>query len=528
MIRLTGDAPPGQPAGRPRFLDVLAARFDLAELADDVRAVVDRLVETGFVPRLADQDHTVFGQDPTEVENRLGWLDVPWRSKEQWPALVADSNAVSAGTTDVVVMGMGGSSLFPEVLRGCFAPQAGRPRLHVIDTTHPDAVARIAAACPPSTTFHLAASKSGSTVETRSHLAFFWSRHPDPSRFGVVTDPGSALGAQARSLGFARVWENDPNIGGRFSALSLFGLVPAALLGLNGTTLLDGALDMADALEPTDDDADHLGLLLGATMAVAARAGRDKLTFIIAPEISAFGVWVEQLIAESTGKHGEGVVPVVDEVVGVAEGSPADRLVVVIGDARTSIDAPMVRIPVEDPLDLGALVYLFEYATAVCGAVLGVNPFDQPDVEAAKIAARAALSGVAPAAVDVTSATEAVADIPAGTHVAIGAFVDPGGPDVERLVSIRERLGRRFGVATSLGIGPRFLHSTGQLHKGGPAAIRAIQLVGAIATDLAVPGEDFTFGRLLHAQADGDLASLRSAGRAAFRVELDDLDAALD
>ncbi len=508
---------------------VIAVRFDLSDLALPVQQTTQALSEDDVVGRLWSRDHTVFSPDPDEVADRLGWLGAAEDSLEVWPDLAEAAERIAAVADHVVLMGMGGSSLFPEVLARTFGGRPGSPQLHVIDTTHPAAIARLAETCPADRTFHIAASKSGSTVETRSQLAWFWERSGDPSRFAVITDPGSALGEAARSAGYAEVWENDPDIGGRFAALSLFGIVPAAIVGADGEALTTSALDMADALEPLGpDDADNVGLALGVAIAEAARAGRDKLTFYIDQRIASFGAWVEQLIAESTGKAGVGIVPVIGEAPDIAAANPQDRFLVVIGsppegDALSGIDAPRVSMPVETETDLGALVLLWEFATAIAGRVLGINPFDQPDVESAKVAARQVLAGDAPDTPADVPAEDLLGLVRPGDHLAFTAFVDPGGPQLDELAVIRDRLGRRLGVATTFGVGPRFLHSTGQLHKGGPDDIVVVQVLEPPTSDLAVPGESFTFGQLFRAQADGDLAALAAAGRRSGRVSLDDL-----
>jgi glucose-6-phosphate isomerase len=510
---------------------VIAVRFDLADLTDRVGQTTRTLSDDEVVRRLWSRDHTVFGPDPAEIADRMGWLDAAEDSLDAWPSLRASAERIAGMADHVVLMGMGGSSLFPEVLAATFGSVGDAPTLHVLDSTHPAAISRLADACAPERTFHIAASKSGSTVETRSQLAFFWERSQDPSRFGVITDPGSALGEDARSAGYAEVWENDPDIGGRFAALSLFGMVPAAVIDADGEAIGTSALDMADALEPLgDEDVDNVGLQLGAAIAEAALAGRDKLTFYIDERIASFGSWVEQLIAESTGKAGKGIVPVVGESPEVASAHPEDRFVVVIGtppsaEALAAIDAPRVSMPIETETDLGALVLLWEFATAIAGRVLAINPFDQPDVESAKVAARQFLSGEAPQVPVDVSAAELLEGVRPGHHLALTAFVDPGGPEAEEMARIRDRLGRELGAATTLGIGPRFLHSTGQLHKGGPDDIVVVQVFQPPASDLPVPGQSFTFGELFHAQADGDLAALTAAGRRAGRVSLDDLRA---
>lgn len=513
---------------------MITARFDPAELADEWAAALARLERDDAVRRLWDGDHTVIQEDPADCADRLGWLRAPAASAASWPrwALLADEIADGAGDreagrfTDVLVLGMGGSSLFPEVLARTFEPGEGFPRITVLDSTDPDAVARVDAACDPEHTVVVVASKSGSTIETRSHLEHFWVRRPIGRQFVAITDPGSGLEQLATERGFRAVVHGDPEIGGRFSALSAFGMVPAALMGLDATALLDTAEEALELLGPETPVDEHLGAQLGALMAVAARAGRDKLTFHLDERIAAFGGWLEQLIAESTGKHGAGILPVLDE--GPEAPDPAHRLHVLIGDTGidpATLDGPSVELWIEEPQDLGAQVVLWEWATTLAGVVLGINPFDQPDVESAKRAARGALEGgsAEPATVPLAQALELLRD---GDALVIGAFVDPALEP--RLQAARRALGDRCGVATTLGLGPRFLHSTGQLHKGGADRHVVLQVLGTPTTDVEIPGESFSFGQLLRAQADGDLAALTASGHRAVRVELAELLAAAD
>ncbi len=514
---------------------MIAARFDLHELTSATDAAAVSLVRDRAVERLWKRDYTLFSETPVECRNRMGWLETAEESLEQWPTLVRDAESIAVTCDHLVLMGMGGSSLFPEVLARTFGSGPGRPELHLLDTTHPDAIRRITADCDPARTFHLAASKSGSTIETRSHLAWCWERSGDPSRFGVITDPGSDLGTLAHARGFAHVWENDPDIGGRFAALSLFGMVPAALLGCDGVAILSAALDQAEAVEPLgDDEALNIGLRLGAAIGAAARAGRDQLTVLLDPRLAAFGAWIEQLVAESLGKSGMGVVPLIGETVEHIIATEHRRLVISIGDAdgRAEIAAttiPQISLSLEETTDLGAQVFLWEFATALSGRVLRVNPFDQPDVESAKIAARRLLEAGAMDTTRVRSSSaetplaSALATIETGDHLALCAFVDATATTVAALEAARLRLGRQFGVATTMGIGPRFLHSTGQLHKGGPNSIVVLQIVGGIELDLAIPESGLTFGELFSAQAEGDLVALKEAGRRVMRVSFDEL-----
>lgn len=514
---------------------MIAVRYQLADLAAAVDAAATELAEAGAVRRLWARDHTLFGDDPAEIADRLGWLDSPGASTDSWDELVEFATDVAAVADDVVLMGMGGSSLFPEVLARTFASGDGYPTLHVLDSTDPDAVRRVMDATDPARTFHLASSKSGTTLETRSHLELFWDRSRDGSRFAVVTDPGSALAALAAERGFARVFENDPDIGGRYSALSLFGMVPAALIDADGEALLDAALDMVDALVPVDDeaDADNVGLRLAATFGAAVREGRDRLTILLEPGVATFASWLEQLIAESTGKAGTGIIPVVGEPVDLVADQPDGRLVVTVGDV-VGVDrlrrcgAPLVELSLEEHTDLGAHVVLWEVAVALAGVVLGINPFDQPDVEAAKAAARALLDAPTPSSPPTTPLDEALAAVGPDDCVAVCAFVDPEGPLAAPLEDARVALSRRLGVPVTLGFGPRFLHSTGQLHKGGPDSVVVVQVCTEPGDDgagpeLAIPGQPFGFGAFKSAQAAGDLEALAASGHRAFRVAVPSL-----
>ena len=514
---------------------VITANFDPGELSDDWSRVIDELAGRDVIKRLWRKDHTVIGPDLTEVSNRLGWLDAVADARKNWPKWVLQADqaveapaAVGGARVDqVLVLGMGGSSLFPEVLASTFQSGADFPDIRVLDSTDPAAVARTAQECGPNATMILASSKSGTTVETRSHLGYFWSRHPFGRDFAVVTDPGSALETHALGDDFRFVAHGNPDIGGRFSALSAFGMVPAAMMGLDGLSLIDTAEEAQDILGPDDDVEENIAVQLGALLGVAAQAGRDKLTFILDDSIAAFGSWLEQLIAESTGKHGRGILPVVGE----DETSPdsTSRVYVVLGSADflarrrregRVTPGPSVNLLVEEPQDLGAQVFLWELATAVAGIVLGINPFDQPDVESAKKAARASLASPGDP-VDETRLDDALELLRPGDALVLGAFVDPALQP--RLEAARKVLSERVQLPTTLGIGPRFLHSTGQLHKGGPDRHVMVQVVGSDDFDLSVPGESFTFGQLKHAQADGDLAALHAAGKRAVRVSVKEL-----
>ena len=395
------------------------------------------------------------------------------------------------GIDHVLLMGMGGSSLFPEVLARTFEPGPGRPRLHVLDTTHPTAIARAGELCPPNRTLHIASSKSGSTIETRSHLEWAWARTGGKGHFGVITDPGSELDVLAKQRGFPGIFENRPDIGGRYSALSLFGIVPALLAGVDADALLHGGLDALEQCGPDVPASSNPGLTLARTMANGVAVGHDKLTFRLDPEVEAFGLWLEQLVAESLGKDGTGLVPVVGE----RPGPPR-----VYGDDRTFVDLGVLPTPAS----IGRTVVVAEVATALAGAFIGVQPFDQPDVAAAKAATSAVLAN-GDARVAMTPLADLLEHLRPGHHLALQAFVDPGGPTAAALEDVRHVLRDRHRVAVTLGFGPRFLHSTGQLHKGGPDEIVCVQVLEEGTEDIPIPGRPLGFGELLAAQAAGDL-----------------------
>ncbi|MEJ7845752.1 MAG: hypothetical protein WKF93_08915 [Acidimicrobiales bacterium] len=531
--------------------------MQLIERLGPISAVVEEavagLVERDATARLWASDHTLWADDPTEVADRLGWTTVWQAARDQVPDLLEAADAATAdGLERVVVAGMGGSSLFPEVLARTFGSRPDRLDLQVLDSTDPAAIRRTGEAWPLEQTLFVAASKSGSTIETRSHLERFWSFLPDGRHFAAVTDPGSGLAALGAERGFRSVFENRSDIGGRYSALSLFGLVPGAYAGVPLDGLLDGAAAVAAACDgpgglPAGDGAAGPAVRLAAVLGGGARSGRDKLTFAIDPRYAAFGDWVEQLIAESTGKHGTGVLPVVGETLGPPEVYGDDRVFVAVGDVtdadRLALDAlseaghPVVEVPsqlgggADDSaidrndiaVELGAQVLLWELATALCGAVLGINPFDQPDVAAAKAATQRVLDTGALPIVALEPLEPVLAQVRPGDYLAVHAYVDPGGDDAARLADVRTALRDRLRVATTVGIGPRFLHSTGQFHKGGPPTGVFVQVVGADPDDVAIPGAPFGFSMLKQAQAAGDLATLRERGLRAARVSIDEL-----
>lgn len=448
--------------------------------------------------RIWARDHTVWRDDPTEIDDRLGWLDLP----ETMPAVVDElvdfaEEAAYDGYTHAVVLGMGGSSLAPEVFARTLGRADGFLELTVMDTTHPSAVQTLTRDLDLERTLFVVASKSGTTIETRSHMEYFWSLAPDGAHFVAITDPGSSLEEAALDREFRAVFANPPDIGGRYSALSYFGLVPAALLGADLTQVLGAARAVASSSDP--------GESLGRRLGEAALAGRDKLTLSIAPPIAAFGAWVEQLVAESTGKDGKGILPVDGEPRAAPDVYGSDREFVTIDGT---------------PSDLGALFFEWEFATAVAGHLLGVHPFDQPNVAEAKEATSLALetSVESEPGGDVRAL---LGDVASPSYVALQAFIEPTEQSVSDLQRARVAIRDRHRVATTMGFGPRYLHSTGQLHKGGPPTGVFIQIVDEERqTDVAVPGAEYSFGVLLDAQATGDLRTLRAHGRPVARTTL--------
>ena len=510
-------------------LHVSTTASSLGPLANAVDERLARFAREDVTHRLWSGDHTLWTDHDTEISDRLGWLAVVGAMEHEAEDLHTFAASVAAdGITSVVLLGMGGSSLAPEVLGATFSATEHGLSLEVLDTTDPASIRALEERIDLDRTLFIAASKSGSTVETLSQLAYFAQQVTDPGRFVVITDPGSPLATLGTERGFRRVFLNPPDIGGRYSALSYFGLVPAALVGVDLLQLLDRAREMAQACHACVPPADNPGAWLGAVLGEAALAGRDKLTLIVPDEITTFGTWVEQLIAESTGKDGRGIVPVEGEAIGSPEAYGDDRLFVAIGEhgALEALEAaghPVVRLPYVDRYQLGGEIFRWAFATAVAGHVLGIHPFDQPNVQEAKDATARVLDG---AGVDAAtpSAGAVLGTVTPGDYIAILAYV-PRSPEWDaRLQRVRLRLRGRHRVATTIGYGPRFLHSTGQLHKGGPDTGIFIQIVPDDGEDLSIPGRPYGFGELRRAQALGDLQALRAHGRRVARATVDELE----
>jgi transaldolase / glucose-6-phosphate isomerase len=423
----------------------------------------------------------------------LGWLDEPLHVQEGLGNIVRLAEDLQEEVDDVVLCGMGGSSLAPEVLRRSFEVD----RFHVLDTTHPKAIRALEEKLDLERTLFVSSSKSGSTLETRSHTDYFWEKtRKNAQLFCAVTDPGSELEHLARERGFRAVFAGEPSIGGRYSALSPFGIVPAVLMGVDASRLLERAQEMREACRSGEGNP---GYELGSAFGTGWQEGRDKIC--IAPASGDFGLWAEQLIAESTGKQGKGLVP-----------AP--------GESPDGADRQAAQPELSDPYALGAEFFRWEFAIAVAGAYLEINPFDQPDVQAAKDKTNEVLTtGKEPELEPEGSIEELLAQAREGDYVCVQAFVDPS-TDLDPLVA---RLRSESGLVVTHGYGPRYQHSTGQLHKGGPNTGLFLQVIDDPGDELPIPGKPFGFRRLIRAQAAGDLETLKERGRRVARVRLEDL-----
>jgi transaldolase / glucose-6-phosphate isomerase len=499
-----------------------------SQLPTGLQAPVDERLQAAakeqVVARLWDRDGTLWAPEGTpEVTDRLGWLDIAERLAAEVDDLRAFAAEVrDAGITDAVLLGMGGSSLGPEVLRRSYGE--GAIRLHVLDSTHPDAIRAVRDALDLSRTLFIVSSKSGGTIETMSQFKYFHSLQEDGAHFVAVTDPGTSLAQLGAEHGFRRVFENDPDIGGRYSVLSYFGLVPAAIAGYDVGAVIATA---REAMEECRREQDNPGLALGAALGELAMQGRDKLTFIVDDPLDSFGLWAEQLVAESTGKEGRGILPIADEpLVPAAEYGP-DRVFVHVSTGDVEVTGkvgeliaaghPLFTIDADGPDDLGRVFFLAEFATAVAGWVLGINPFDQPNVQEAKDNTKRVLEEGADQ-LDAGDSDALIGALEPPRYLAIMGYLPYDGAVEAGAARLRERVVRRHHVATTYGYGPRFLHSTGQFHKGGPSVGAFLQIVDEPQEDLEVPGEPYTFGTLIRAQADGDLQTLRSHGLDAVRA----------
>jgi len=545
--------------------------IETANLKDYEKAVADGLADLArrkVVSRIWKKDWTVWRDDPGEVRNRLGWLASPRAMEKRLGGIKLYARRIrDKGYTQALLLGMGGSSLAPLVLADVFKTPAGYLDLGVLDLTDPAAVLKWQKRLNPAKTLFIVSSKSGTTVETNSFFRSFWNWAADRlgakkagCHFAAITDPGSPLEEEARRLGFGAVFAGDPEIGGRFSALSPFCLVPAALKGIRVESLLETAVRMSAECRREPDLMANPGALLGTIIGVLAERGRDKLTLLLSPRLRSFGLWLEQLIAESTGKEGKGVLPVDGETFGGAEVYGDDRLFVRIKEkGETAGDAaarrletagfPLLSFIIPGPAYLGSQFLLWEFATAVAGYFLGINPFDQPDVDSAKKKTQefvryylehGSLPEEKPSfrrgGISLYSDVRApslgrslerfLSSAAPGDYLAIQAFLAPTRKTDAALQKLRHRLRDRTRLATTVGYGPRFLHSTGQLHKGDRGNGLFIQITADDRRDAAIPdspgeaGSSISFGLLKAAQARGDFEALKSRGRRIIRFHL--------
>ena len=523
--------------GRPKTIE--------SALPDELEPPVIQRVRTAqsesVAQRIWSHDESLWGgPGVAELTDRLGWLAITEKMLEHAAGLREFTEAVKAdGLEHAVLLGMGGSSLGPEVIRRSYGEVPGGLKLHVLDSTDPGAVLAVERGIDIDKTLFIVSSKSGGTVETLSHMRYFFERAGgDGSRFCAVTDPGSPLAELARERGFRKVFENDPEIGGRYSVLSYFGLVPAALAGVNVEAMLHQAQVAEQNCSQFGAPESNSGLWLGCVMGELALQGRDKLTFAVSEPISSFGLWVEQLIAESTGKEGKGVLPVADEPLGEPDAYGDDRVFAYLrnGDEPDeemdkAIEAlgraghPTATLSVSGgAADLGRIFFFSEFATAVAGWALGINPFDQPNVQEAKDNTKAILEGELPE-LDAGSLDDLLAKAAPPHYIAILGYVPPSDEYDEAVTELRAKLRDRTKCTTTFGYGPRYLHSTGQYHKGGPANGLFIQLYQPAGEDVEIPEAGYSFEHLKNAQALGDMQTLREHGLEVVRIEIDGPDA---
>jgi transaldolase/glucose-6-phosphate isomerase len=552
-----------------------------SDLEETLHSTLDAWQNDGKLERLWGRDATLWTGD--DEADWLGWLNIARQSLQQLDELESFARDLAAGDIrQVVLLGMGGSSMAPEVIAETFGQQPGYPGLIVLDSTDPSQIKAVEAAIDLEHTAFIVSSKSGSSLEPNILMAWFLQRLTEVvgaekavGQFIAITDPGTSLESQASTEWGMRVFHGEPDIGGRFSVLSSFGVVPAAVSGIDCRRFLEDTLKMVTACETTRDLADNPGVLPGCILGVVANAGRDKLTIVASPALASIGAWLEQLVAESTGKQGKGIIPVDGEPLVSPADYGNDRIFVYLSLAGESdpdqdkaiaqleqAGEPVIRITLDERYGLGQEFFRWEMATAVAGSIMSVNPFDQPDVEASKIEARkitdayeagGSLPDELPLAVDgqlalfadERNATElqdlaggqTVAAIlkahfdraKAGDYIALLAYLDRNAANTRQLQQLRGAVRQGGKIASCLGFGPRFLHSTGQAYKGGPNTGVFLQITADACEDLQVPGRGYTFGVVEAAQAQGDIDVLAERGRRVLRLHLgNDVKAGLE
>jgi glucose-6-phosphate isomerase len=518
---------------------------NLGQFEAPVGAALADMAQRRLLERMWKKDYRVWKPTPAEITDRLGWLTVAEQMQERVGVLKHFAQSVrEAGFRYVVVLGMGGSSLGPEVLRQTFGASRGFLKPFVLDSTVPGAVRDVHDAIEPARTLFIVSSKSGGTIEVMSLFAYFWNvvararGGSGGNQFVAITDPDTSLGTLGHDRGFRTTFLNPPDIGGRYSVLSYFGLVPAALMGADVERLLERAIEMTRLCGPTIQPQQNPGAFLGAVMGVLGQAGRNKVTLITSPKIQSFGLWAEQLLAESTGKEGKGLIPVAQEPMVQPSAYGQDRLFVALrldGDANENVDRhvaalkraghPVVQLRLRDRFDLGAEFFRWEFATAIAGHYLRIHPFDQPNVQESKDNTKRVLEqfqreGHLPDIKRNSTLEELYAQIQPGDYFAVLAYLRPSAKIDAALKAFRRRLVTRYRMATTAGYGPRYLHSTGQLHKGGPSQGMFLELTEPSSRDLKIPDAPYTFGILAQAQAVGDVQSLQTHGRPVVHLAL--------
>lgn len=548
----------------------MSFKYSVDEHKKSIDDLVKKAIKENVIERIWKKDYTLWSNDPTEISNRLGWLESVDVTRKSLKDILEFVNQVrEAGYTYAVLMGMGGSSLAPEVFRLTFGVKDGYLDLAVLDSTHPEVVMEFAKKFNPAKTLYIVSTKSGGTVETFSFMKFFYNyvlhvlgKDEVGKHFIAITDPGSGLQKVAEDLNFRKIFLNDPNIGGRFSALSLFGIVPAALIGVDIEEVLSlTEMEVQICKKSGDEISLNIAAKIGLIIGELGKKGIDKLTYIISPEIKFIGTWIEQLIAESTGKVGKGILPVDLESIESPEFYSKDRLFVYLKlksdstfDSKVSelqsAGFPLIQLELEHKLELGKQFFMWEFATAVTGWVLQIQPYDQPNVEQAKVVARQMMKecqekGKLPELTPVIEEggikvygdirlkcveeifTLFLSDCKEGkNYVAIQAYLNPTKETIDALQNLRTSIQKKYKVATTLGFGPRFLHSTGQLHKGDAGNGYFIQFISDFDEDLPIPenpGEEktsITFGILIKAQALGDRQALIDNKRKVITIDL--------
>jgi len=544
--------------------------LSLGDFTRTVESTLEKWKENNLLTRIWEKDPSIWIQGTgstdsiAELTNRLGWLNSVEKIKPVVKELIDFSGNMRAkGIEDVILLGMGGSSLAPEVIMDVFGKRDGWPVLTVLDTTDPETILGLVTMLDPDKTLFIVSSKSGGTIETLSLFRYFYSYYQSigleaGDHFVAITDPGSGLERLANEKGFLEVFSSPPDVGGRYSALTVFGMVPAALMGIDIEKLIRKTDSMMELCGPKIEAEKNPAAVLGAFMGEMALKGRDKLSLVISPSISRLGAWIEQLVAESLGKDGKGILPVVDEELLGIEEYGSDRAFVYIkldGDDNTDLESsyraissksiPAVQITVNETYDLGGLFFMWEMATTLSASIIGVNPFDQPNVESAKLKSCALMEEYKKIGKIKTDnplfvhaeieffGSEAIhgKTIKSGLesflngknetdYVAIMAYLPYDEELNDYLEEIRSGIRKISGLPVTLGYGPRFLHSTGQLHKGGGNNGLFIQITHKIFEDMEVPGESYSFGTLITAQALGDYEALREAGRRVCRLNI--------